>query len=201
MPLLLAEACLRLGKKLVHISTGCLYQTNNFRLLDENKEPDFYDLYYSRSKVYAEKCLQWLSKNYPILILRIRIPLDDIPHPKNILTKLLKYKTILDCPNSITYIPDFISAMDWLIYKKAVGLFNVVSPGICFYPEMLNLYEHESNKKMDYKVISLEDFPKTRTNLLLSTSALEAEGFHPLPIYEVYSRCIKKYVENEKCLG
>ena len=109
VPLVLGEVAARNNVKLVHISSGCIYRYDyaTQRPITEDDPPDYYDLFYSRTKIYAEKALAFMAKKYNVLIARIRIPLDNRPHPRNILTKLLGFDRVIDVPNSLTYIPDF----------------------------------------------------------------------------------------------
>jgi len=69
VPLILAEAALRNNIKLVHISSGCIYHYDYSKRkpITEDEPPDFFDLFYSRTKIYAERALEILSKSYNIL--------------------------------------------------------------------------------------------------------------------------------------
>jgi len=194
VPLIIAEACFRKNIKLVHISSGCIYHYDyekNIPLTEED-EPDFYELFYSRTKVYSEKSLLWLSKKANILITRIRIPLDDRPHPKNILDKLLKYKKIIDIPNSITYIPDFLKILKTLIERDEKGLFNIVCKTPLRYPMLLD--EFKKYRPFDYEIIPLSALKSVRTNLILSTSKLESLGIKVRKSEEVIPECVKNYL-------
>ena len=134
---------LRKKIKLVHISSGCIYQFDYSQEepIKEGKIPDFFHLFYSRSKIYAERALEVLSKEFDILIIRIRIPLDNRPHPKNLLSKLITYRKVIDLPNSVTYIPDFIKALQHLLKINARGVYNVVNKGEMRYPFLLDVYK------------------------------------------------------------
>ncbi|HLF18215.1 MAG TPA: sugar nucleotide-binding protein [Candidatus Omnitrophota bacterium] len=195
VPLLLAEAALRENIKLIHLSSGCIYHGTPAPIT-ETKIPDYYDLYYSRSKIYAENALEQLSKHYDILIARIRVPLDNRPHPKNILTKLLSFKKVIDNPNSITYIPDFIRALKLLIRKNAKGTYNIALKGGLYYNDILNTYNKAAVKKHAYKVIKLKNLKLKRTNLLLSTAKLEKAGFKVRTPKEVIKECVKEYLRS-----
>jgi 3,5-epimerase/4-reductase len=196
VPLLLAEACLRRGIKFVHISSGCIYHYDykRDRPISETKVPDFFDLFYSRTKIYSERALEVLSQEKDILIARIRIPLDDRPHPKNILNKLIKYGKVIDIPNSVTYVPDFARAMKHLIAKRARGIYNVVNKGGMRYPEFMEVYR-KYRPDFSYEVIDHRKLGLVRTNLLMSTKKLEATGFKVRPIREVYDECIQNYLK------
>ena len=195
VPLILAEAAIRNNIKLVHISSGCIYHFDyekNKPIL-ESQIPDFLDLYYSRSKIYSEQALNILARKYPILILRIRIPLDDRPHPKNILTKLIEYKKIIDAPNSITYIPDFLSALEHLINIDACGIYNIVNSEGLRYRDLLDVYK-KYKPDFKYEIIDYKKLNLVRTNLILSTEKLEKSGFKVRPINEVLDECVKNYL-------
>ena len=131
VPIILAEICLRKKIKLIHISSGCIYKFNysKDRPVKEQVLPDFLDLFYSRTKIYAERALEILSLEANILILRIRLPLDNQPHPKNLLSKLISYKKVIELPNSISYLPDCIRALRHLIKIDARGIYNLVNKG------------------------------------------------------------------------
>ena len=196
VPIMLGEVALRYGIRLVHISSGCMYHYDYAKNipLDEESTPDLFELFYSRTKIYSEQALKILSNKHPILILRIRIPLDNYPHPKNILTKLINYKRVIDIPNSITYIPDFIKALKHLIEINAKGLFNVVNKGGLRYPELLDIYK-KYVPDFQYEVIDFEKLNLVRSNLILSTRKLEETGFKVRDIHEVIEECVKNYLK------
>lgn len=196
VPVILAEAALRSNIKLIHISTGCIYHYDYKKdePIDEDKEPDFFELFYSRAKIYSERALALLSRRYPVLILRIRVPLDTRPHPRNLLTKLIGYKQVIDLPNSITYIPDFLKALKHLHETDAVGMYNVVNKGGLKYPELMSIYK-KYVPGFEYKVIGYDKLDLVRTNLLLSTRKLEKTGFKVRDIHEVLEECVKGYVK------
>ena len=143
VPIWLGELAFRNPVKLVHISSGCIYHYDYSKKkpVTETDVPDYYHLFYSRTKIYAEGVLNPLSERCNVLIVRIRIPLDNHPNPRNILNKLIKYKTIIDIPNSVTYIPDFIKALEHLLKIDAKGLFNLTNKGGLKYPELMDIYK------------------------------------------------------------
>jgi 3,5-epimerase/4-reductase len=196
IPLILGEVALRNNIRLVHISSGCIYQFSYSKdnPIDEEKGPDFFELFYSRSKIYSEQALRVLSKKYPILIVRVRIPLDNRPHPANILTKVIKYKKVIDMPNSITYVPDFIKALKYLIQIEASGIYNVVNGGALRYPALLEAYK-KCRPDLQYQIIDYKDLNLVRTNLVLSTRKLEQAGFKVRDISEVLEECVREYLK------
>lgn len=199
VPLLMAEVALRYNIKLVHISSGCIYNYNynHQKPIVESRNPDYYELFYSRTKIYTEDALLRLAeqKKVNILIVRIRVPLDNVPNSKNLLTKLIKYGKVIDAPNSVTYIPDFIKALTHLIQKDARGLFNVMAKGGLYYPDLMKLYQDQV-PSFKYDIIKLKTLPLKRTSLLMSTTKLEKTGFKVRPIKEIIKECVKNYIQS-----
>jgi dTDP-4-dehydrorhamnose reductase len=196
VPVWLGEIAFRKPVKLVHISSGCIYHYDygRQRPIPEDKEPDYYKLFYSRTKIYAEGMLNALSHRCDVLIVRIRVPLDNIPHPRNVLTKLIKYKTIIDIPNSITYIPDFIKALEFLLKADAKGIFNVANKGGLRYPMLMDVYK-KYVPDFNYTVVPLKSLKLDRTNLVLSMRKLEETGFKVRAIKDVLQECVEQYVK------
>lgn len=194
IPIMLAEVAIRNNIKLIHISSGCIYHYDYSKdnPIDEDKLPDFFGLFYSRTKIFSDQALLTLSKKYPILIARIRVPLDNRPHPRNILTKLINYKKVIDIPNSITYIPDFIKALKYLIKINAAGIYNIVNKGGLRYPELMDAYKRYL-PDFQYDVIDLGKLNLVRTNLVLSTEKLEKTGFKVRDIHGLLEECVKEY--------
>jgi dTDP-4-dehydrorhamnose reductase len=197
VPLLMGEAALRHNIKLIHISSGCIYHFdyNKPTPIPESRIPDFYGLYYSRTKIYAELALNELSKRANILIARIRIPLDNRPHPRNILDKIIRYKTIIDIPNSVTYIPDFIAALKHLLRIDARGIYNVVNKGGLYYKDLLDEYRRYK-PDFQYSFTDLRKLKLIRTNLIMSTTKLERSGFPVRPVKTIIPECVKGYVQS-----
>ncbi|MCX5712066.1 MAG: sugar nucleotide-binding protein [Candidatus Omnitrophica bacterium] len=196
VPFILAEAAYRNNARYIHISTGCIYHYDYSKdtPLGEELTPDFFQLFYSRSKIYSEQGLLPLSKIYPLLILRIRVPLDDRAHPKNLIDKLINYKRVIDLPNSVTYIPDFIQAVKHLIKIDARGIFNIVNKEPLVYSELMEVYK-KYVPDFGYEVIEFKKLNSIRTNLVLSTKKLEASGFKVRTIHEVLEECVKRYLK------
>jgi dTDP-4-dehydrorhamnose reductase len=196
VPIILAEVALRRKIRLVHISSGCIfhYDYSKDQEIDEEIIPDYLDLFYSRTKIYSEMALKTLSKEYPILILRIRIPLDNRPHPKNLLTKLIRYGKVIDLANSVTYLPDFIQALRHLVNIGATGIYNVVNRGGLRYPELMDVYK-KYVPDYKYKIINYKALKLTRTNLILSVKKLRKTGFKVRDIHDVLEECVKEYLK------
>jgi dTDP-4-dehydrorhamnose reductase len=194
VPLLLAEAT-RLNKiKLIHISTCCLFHFDflHSKPISEDTLPDYFDTLHARSKIYSELPLARLASQQDILILRIRVPLDDKPHPKNILTKLINFTHVSDIPGSVTYLPNFVQALRQLIKIDARGLYNVVNRGTLRYPEILRIYQQYFP---DHQFQTVHKVNLKRANVIMSCRKLISTGF-PMPdIHFVLNSCVKRYCQ------
>ncbi|MFA4889235.1 MAG: sugar nucleotide-binding protein [Candidatus Omnitrophota bacterium] len=201
-PLVLAEAALRNRIKFIQISSGCIFHYDYGKNvpIDETKDPDFFGLFYSRTKIYSEQAIRLLCGKFPVLIVRIRVPLDNRPGARNLIDKLAVYKKAIDLPNSVTYIPDFISAMKHLLKIDASGIYNVVNKGGLYYPRLLDVYK-KYVPDFQYETIEFKKLNSVRTNLILSTKKLEDSGFIVRHVNDVLEECVSNYiVTTEKLL-
>ena len=197
IPLILAEVALRNHLKLVQISTGCIFNFDYQKNLSikEDGEDYFFRLFYSRSKIYAERAIEPLARDYNILIVRMRIPLLDVKHPKNILDKLIKHGKVIDLANSVTYLPDAIQAIKHLIKIDARGVYNLVNKGGLRYSRLMQVYQ-KYVPAFKYSVVDPVKLGLIRTNLILSTRKLEKSGFKVRNINLVLDECVKEYLKS-----
>ncbi len=89
----LAAACASAARPLIHISSGCVYSGDNAGSgFGETDPPNFLGSFYSKSKWWAE---QLIGQAPGLLMLRIRLPIDQEGHPRNLLTKLLGFRRVI----------------------------------------------------------------------------------------------------------
>ena len=198
-PLNILQACSKKNIYLVHLGSGCVFQgsgPNNkgFKENDEANPPSFY----SWTKYWADSVL----KHFPILIVRLRLPIDIEPGFRNLIDKLLKYPKVIDTENSVTVIPDFLDAAKELINKRKTGIYHVTNPGVLKPSELMELYKKEIDPNHQFEVISDEGLYKkelvkaVRSNCVLNTDKLQKEGIHLKPIQERIVEIIKEYKKN-----
>ena len=181
--LVLLDECQKRRLYLVHLSTGCLFQgDNNGRGFAEDDPPNFAGSYYVRTKVHADQILA----EFPVLILRPRMPFDDSLHERTLLGKLRKYERVLDTANSLTYIPDFLTAARQLIDERRTGIYHVVNPGVttpfevmCRYREIVEPEHHFGRLSVDQLT---EVTTAARSSCTLSTDKLQACGITIQPV-------------------
>ncbi|MBI2463057.1 MAG: sugar nucleotide-binding protein [Candidatus Spechtbacteria bacterium] len=197
VPYLLAEASQNKKIKMLHLSSGCIYQGDNRgRGFDENDLPNFDGSYYSHTKAVAERLL---SAYGHILTCRLRMPLDKAPDERNLLSKLLKYDRIIVTPNSITVVDDLLAVAKKLMMKNQHGVFNCVNPGAITHKQLLKIYEEESGKKLSKKYIKAKDLivKAPRSNCVINTKKLEALGIALPPALASARKAIKNFVREE----
>lgn len=192
-PLVLLDACRKYDVRLVHISSGCIYEGDNGGSgFTEEDEPNFQGSLYARSKIWAEQVL----REFPTLILRLRMPFEGSTEARNLIMKLRKYERVLDAQNSLTYIPDFLRVASELIKKGQTGIYNVVNPGSASPIDVMKLYQEIVDPNHSFEPLelaSLSDVVRAgRSNCLLSTKKLENEGIEILPVHDALREAMQK---------
>ncbi|MEI8230640.1 MAG: sugar nucleotide-binding protein [Candidatus Peregrinibacteria bacterium] len=198
-PLVLLEECGKRGIYWVHLSSGCIYSNSPARDASrglrkekdkkakgqegnmdvgwtEEDEPNFSGSFYSRSKAWCEA----LIREFPVLILRLRMPFDSVPHPRNLITKLAKYSRVNELTNSITNLDDFLLVASQLIDKRKTGIYNVVNPGGMSPLRVMELYKEIVNPAHVFERLPEEALSSVskaaRSNCILSVQKLAGEG-------------------------
>ncbi|OGY82651.1 MAG: hypothetical protein A3F54_00270 [Candidatus Kerfeldbacteria bacterium RIFCSPHIGHO2_12_FULL_48_17] len=196
-PLTILRVCEELGQYWAHVGSGCVYESKTTKdVYNEKDQPNFFDSFYSRTKAWSEGML----KEFNVLQLRLRMPLDDMPGPRNFVTKITKYEKVINIPNSISIMEDFVKAAQELIAKKATGIFNVTNPGSITHAEILDIYKEIVDQNFKYTIFSLEEMEKItkarRSNCILSNQKMEDFGVHMRPVKEAVRDMLVKYKAN-----
>lgn len=178
-PAMLSQLCANKGYLYTHISSGCIYggYSKNFT---EEDEPNFdfqNGSFYSGSKALAEKVV--IKNNPQSYIFRLRIPFDEAQSPRNYLTKLLTYDTLLDARNSVSHRGDFAKYTIQLIEDKVpFGIYNIANKGSITTKEVVDLIKKhlDTNKEFNF-FTNLEEFmleiTAPRSNCVLDTQKIE----------------------------
>lgn len=180
-PSVIEQACLQCGvPQFVHISSGCLWATGTD--LTE-REPPKPCSYYGETKAAGEARL---NTKYT-LIIRPRMPFDSNNHPRNLITKLLGYTSLIDVQNSLTYIPDMMDAVKALLRVRAKGAYNVVNKGSLSPADIVTMYRGDAST---FKTVPLEHLTESgaiktgRSGVTLSTTKLTRDTGFVMPDVE-----------------
>lgn len=203
-PANLASECSKLDIPFGHVSSGCVYNGHPAKGFTELDPPNFCFTsppcsFYSGTKALAEEILA----KHKCYIWRLRMPFDHIPHPKNYLTKLLTYDTILDRANSFSHRGQCVSAcIDLWQNESPYGIYNVVNPGRDFTMRICDQLT-EAGLKDQFKYFqSKEEFAAItrapRSNTFLNTAKLQAQGIMLPRVEEAFSESIKLYANQLK---
>ncbi|MDP7477380.1 MAG: sugar nucleotide-binding protein [Candidatus Peribacteraceae bacterium] len=190
-PLVLIEECGKRDMYLVQIGTGCVYSGDSSTPFTETDPPNFFGSFYSRSK----GALDQLLDDFPVLNIRLRMPFDGTDSERNLINKIKKYDRLLDTENSMTYIPDLLSAVGQLIEKRATGPYNIVNPGVMTPYRMMNLYKEIVDPDHTFELLKEEDLPEVattgRSSCVLSGKKLESEGIAMKPVEDAAREALK----------
>ncbi|MCF7845054.1 MAG: sugar nucleotide-binding protein [Kiritimatiellales bacterium] len=190
-PILLLNECAKRGIYMAHLGSGCIYSGDNGgKGFSEEDPPNFSGSFYSRTKSWIDQIL----KEFPVLVLRLRMPFDGTNEERNLITKLKNYNQILDAQNSITYIPDFLEASKKLIEKRATGLYNMVNPGTISPYEIMEMYKEIVDPSKEFKPFKIDELTEVtkagRSSCVLDSSKLQGEGIKMKPVKEAVEEAL-----------
>lgn len=203
LPILLAEACQASNVYLLHIGSGCIFYGDSTHEDKKWREADMGnpEPVYSRTKWAADLILSTLPH---VGIARIRMPIDSIPSPRNLIDKLAKYPKIIDVENSVTIIEDMLVVFQKLLEKKAEGIFHVTNPGVLKHKEIMALYQELVDSNHSNEWISNDDLVKQglatkgRSNNFLASENLEKIGITMRPVHEAIRFTMQEYARHKK---
>jgi len=204
LPSHIAEACARAGVPWGHISSGCIFSGTrpDGRGFTEEDAPNFTFesgrcSYYSGTKALGEKALAACENVY---IWRLRIPFDQVDHPRNYLTKLMRYPKLLEATNSLSELSEFTAAaVDCWEHRLPFGLYNVTNPGRVTTREVVELIKRSGVCAREFSFYASEEefmqlAAKTpRSNCVLDSSKLMAKGIQLTEVHEAVERDLSRW--------
>ncbi len=206
LPGLIAQACESVGVPWGHVSSGCIYtgcrpdgtgftetDAPNFTFRQNNCS------FYSGTKALGEEVLAGRPNVY---IWRLRIPFENTDNPRNYLTKLMRYQTLLEATNSVSQLQEFCEAT-FACWEKRVpfGIYNVTNPGQVTTHEVVELIKQSGVCKKDFVFFPSEaEFMKVaaktpRSNCTLNSSKLASVGIQMTPVREAIMRDLRNWVK------
>ena len=166
----IARVCKTANVKHVFISSACVLQSkdeNDIRYEDSIPAPA---CFYTETKLMAEKLIKEIDPDS--LIIRLRLPISEVSHPRNVLNKLASYKKLIDCQESVTVVEDFIPRLFELIKNNEAGIFNLVNEGTISPAEIGKLigHEFETIKKEDLDKQMISEGRANRVSTIIGTT-------------------------------
>ena len=205
-PKMLAQLCHELVIPWGHVSSGCIYsgclleregrwipeknmnqdyvrtialnEPSRIKGFDETFNPNFCFndgpcSYYSGTKALAEEAIRGIGDNY---IWRLRIPFNEINHPRNYLTKIQSYEKVYDNLNSLSHLGDFVNAcIDCWVKHIPYGTYNVTNPGFVSTRQVVDLIKKISKPSREFTFWeSDEEFYRLGAKALRSNCILDS---------------------------
>jgi dTDP-4-dehydrorhamnose reductase len=128
---IVATLCAERSIKLVHLSSGCIFEGPG--TFDEYATPNPVS-WYAETKVIGERLV--LAANPRAAVLRIRMPIDSRPHPRNLITKLAAAKQVVDVLNSVTVVDDLLTLTDEVVNADIASVVHAVHRDPITYREL-----------------------------------------------------------------
>jgi len=176
----LIDLCHQRNIHVTNYATGCIYSYDDAhpiggKTFTEEDEPNFSGSFYSYTKAMVEK----LQKTYSnVCVLRVRMPISDDLNPRNFITKICKYRRVVNIPNSMTILTEMLPVSLVMSKKKLTGVYNFTNPGAISHNEILDLYKKHIDPDFWYENFTEEEQAKVlkagRSNNELDTTKLEA---------------------------
>ncbi len=204
LPGRIAQACTAAGVPWGHVSSGCIFtgarpDGSGFR---ETDAPNFCFRtnncsFYSGTKALGEEVLAGTPNVY---LWRLRIPFTEVDSPRNYLTKLMRYDTLLEAANSISQLDEFV-ASTFACWEKRVpfGTYNVTNPGHVTTHEVVELIKNSGVCTKHFKFFASEDeFMHTaaktpRSNCVMDSSKLAAVGIRLTEVHEAVAKALREW--------
>ena len=177
-PIQLASICEKKKIHYTYLGTGCIFNSKGLDTekpenFNEESLPNYFGSGYSVVKGFTDR----LMHNFPVLNLRIRMPISSIPNSRNFINKITSYKKICSVANSMTVLDDFFPIFIDLILTKKIGTFNCTNPGITSHNEILEMYREIIDPKFTWKNFTIQEqsaiLKSDRSNNALDTTKLE----------------------------
>ena len=179
-PLVLCDICIKHNIHYTYMGTGCIFEYDNDHPygeetsgFTENDKPNFFGSSYSIVKGFTDRLMHF----YPVLNLRIRMPINGEDCPRNFISKIIRYKKICNIPNSMTVLPDIFPIMIDMMTKGLVGTYNLTNPGLISHNTILEMYKKYVDSNFTWENFSVQEQDKIllskRSNNFLDTSKLQ----------------------------
>jgi dTDP-4-dehydrorhamnose reductase len=204
LPGLIARACEDAGVPWGHVSSGCIYSGTrpDGSGFTEADAPNFTFRqgncsYYSGTKALGEEAL---AGRPDLFVWRLRIPFNAVDHPRNYLSKLMRYPRLLAVTNSLSQLDEFAAAT-LACWERRVpfGTYNVTNPGRINTREVVALIERSGVHPRSYEFFASEaEFMAAgshtpRSNCVLDSAKLAATGIRLTEVHDAVAQALREW--------
>lgn len=179
-PVILMKLCEERNIHFTYLGTGCIFTYVNPEdpPFTVDSKPNFTGSSYSTVKGFTDQFAGLFSTT---LNVRIRMPIVGIDHPRNLLSKMIRYPKICNSLNSVSVLDDVIPAMIQEIINKRTGTINLVNPGPIDHITILDLYRKHVNPQHTYTLMSEDEQDAVLKSRRSKTVLVPSIVSHALP--------------------
>lgn len=204
LPGVIRAACEKAELPWGHVSSGCIYTgaKPNGSGFTENDAPNFSFRqnncsFYSGCKALGEEILGGVGNCF---IWRLRIPFNEVDGPRNYISKMMRYDSLLQATNSLSQLDEFAAAAVACWTRRVpFGAYNLTNPGSVTTKEVVALIKRHGLSQKDFRFFDSEDqfmqlAAKTpRSNCVLDTTKAEQLQLPMRPITEALEIAMKAW--------
>jgi dTDP-4-dehydrorhamnose reductase len=197
----IAEAAASLNIPSGHVSSGCIYSGRrpDGKPWQEDDVPNFSFRvgdcsFYSGAKALAEEVLADYPKVY---IWRLRLPFSHRDHPRNYLSKLIRFDRLIEVENSLSRIEDFVR-LSYETMEKGLPAttYNLTNPGAITTSEVVRLIRESGVSRKEFSFFENEaDFLTTvkvpRAHCVMEPDRALSAGLEIPDIHQSIADCLR----------
>ena len=197
-PISLALLCKEKQIHFTYLGTGCIFDYDQEHTTKkgytEDDIPNFFGSSYSIVKGYTDQLMHLLADT--ALNLRIRMPIATQDHPRNFISKIIRYDKICNIPNSMTVLPNFFPVFLDMMQKERTGTVNCTNPGVISHNEILTMYRDIVESSFTWENFSIQEqnavLSSKRSNNYLETIAIQE--YKVQPIHEAIEDILRNWL-------
>jgi len=205
LPGIIRDACESTGLPWGHVSSGCIFtgRRGDGQGFTEDDPPNFSfrtnnSSFYSGTKALGEEVLLGSESCY---VWRLRIPFDRCDGPRNYLSKLINYDTLLEAENSISHLDDFARCcVESFERKIPFGTYNVTNTGAVTTQQVVEQIREHLLPTKSFRFFENEpQFMKIaakapRSNCVMDNAKLRATGIRIRDVHEAIEDSLRQWV-------
>lgn len=138
-----------------YLGTGCIfsYEQPDDPPFTVGAKPNFTGSSYSTVKGTTDQLTQLFPN---VLNVRIRMPIMGRDHPRNFISKIIRYPRICNTLNSMTVLEDAVPVLISQVILGRTGTVNLVNPGPTDHVSILELYRKYVDPNHHYTLMTEE---------------------------------------------